>query len=90
MKFSQKHKVGNVGIIVNFDFSIYLQFSSFFLHQLVLYTSKCEIGNQGVYNDYISRLHASLNHLIFDGKAKTKLAILAFLYCGGFVKNSTR
>ena len=25
--------------------------------------------------------------LFFDGKAKTDLAILAFLYCGEFVKN---
>ena len=33
-----------------------------------------------------SMLHA--NSLFFNGRAKTKLAVLAFLYCGEFVKNS--
>ena len=29
-----------------------------------------------------------LVHLFSNGRAKTKLAMLAFLYCGAFVKNS--
>ena len=41
-----------------------------------------------VYDDYISRLHALLDSLSFDGRAKTKLAMLVLLYCGDFVKNS--
>ena len=52
------------------------------------YFSKCEIRNQGVHEDHISGLNALLEQLIFDGRAKMKLAMLAFLYCGDFVKNS--
>ena len=33
-------------------------------------------------------LHALLDQSIFNDGAKTKLAMLAFLYCGEFVKNS--
>ena len=33
-------------------------------------------------------IHASLDQLIFNGRTKTKLAMLAFLHCGEFVKNS--
>ena len=65
---------------------IYLQFSSLFATNDA---SKCEIRNQGIHQDYISRLHASSAQLIFNGRAKTKLAMLAFLCCGEFVKNST-
>ena len=32
-------------------------------------------------------LHALLDLLIFNGRAKTKLAMLAILYYGHFVKN---
>ena len=38
--------------------------------------------------DYLSRLQTSLVFLILIGLAKTKLAILPFLYCGEIVKNS--
>ena len=38
---------------------------------------------------YISRLQTLLVFLILNGTAKMKLAILAFLYCGEIVKNST-
>ena len=48
--------------------------------------SKCEIRNQEVCEDYTWLLQALLNQLIFSGKAKTKLAVLVFLYCGGIVK----
>ena len=38
--------------------------------------------------NWISGLHASLNKFIFNARAKLKLAMLAFLYCGKFVQNS--
>ena len=60
-----------------------LQFSSLFaLHD----ASKCKIRYQWVKGDYIWRLWNSLFLLISNDTAKTKLAILAFLYCGEFVK----
>ena len=49
---------------------------------------KCEIRMQGAYEDYISRLHILLDLFIFNGTAKMKLAMLEFLFCGEFVKNS--
>ena len=64
---------------------IHLQFSSLFASNDV---SKREIGNQGVLEDYISRLHIWLDLLIFDLRAKMKLTILAFLCWREFVKNS--
>ena len=36
----------------------------------------------------MSRFQTSFIQFISDGKAQTKLAILAFLCCGQFVKNS--
>ena len=39
--------------------------------------------------DYDSRLQTSLVQFLFHGTCKTKLAILAFLYCRDFVKNPT-
>ena len=62
-----------------------MQFSRLFATNDI---SKCEIRNQGIHEDYISRLHTLLKYLIFNGRAKTKLAMLAFLYCVEFVKNS--
>ena len=50
--FSQSHKVGNVGIIALCNL-IQLQFSSLFAPTDA---SKYEIRNQGVYEDFISRL----------------------------------
>ena len=41
-----------------------------------------------VYQDYISKLHTLMNQLVFNDRAKTKLAMLAFLYYHEFVKNS--
>ena len=61
----------------------YLQFSSLFA--LTVF-SKCEIRDQGVREDYISGLNALLKQLLFNGRAKMKLAMLAFLYCIEFVK----
>ena len=58
-----------------------LQFSSLFAPTNV---SKCEVGNQ----NYISKLHILLDKVIFNDTPESKLAMLAFLYCGEFVKNS--
>ena len=64
---------------------IYLQFSCLFASTDV---GKCEIRNLELYEDYIWRSNALLDQLIFNGRAKTKLAMLAFLFCGEIVKNS--
>ena len=64
----------------------YLHFHSIFTPCIV---SKCEIRCQWVPEDYISMLYTSLVLLISNCMSKTKLAILAFLYCGEFVKNSS-
>ena len=51
--------------------------------------SNCEIKkNQRIHEDYILRVNPSSDQLIFDGRAKRKLPMLAFLYCGEIVKNS--
>ena len=67
---------------------IYLQFLSLFTSTDV---SKCELEIKEYIEDYILRStqNATLDWLVFDDRAKTKLAILAFLYCGKIVKNST-
>ena len=64
---------------------IYLQFSSLFTTTDV---SKYEIRNQWVYDHCILRSNATLDWLILSNRAKTKLAMLAFLYCGEIVKNT--
>ena len=64
---------------------IFLQFSSPVVPTDI---SKCEIRNQGIYENYISWIQSLLDELILNGTAKTKLAMLAFLYCEGIVKNS--
>ena len=64
---------------------IYLQFSALFA---LIYVSKCEIRNQGIHENYISWIQSLLDDLILNGTAKTKLAMLALLHCGVFVKNS--
>ena len=63
---------------------IHLQFPSLFSPYEV---SKCDISYQWLWVDYISRLQTLLVLFISNGIAKTKLAILAFLYRGEFVKN---
>ena len=80
------HKHTKLAILAKCKFCIpiYLQFPSLFLH----YVSKCEITYQCVQENYISKLQTSLVQFVSDGTAKIKLAILAFLYCGEFVKNS--
>ena len=61
------------------------QFSSLF----ALYdASKCKIRYQWVQEDYIWKLQNLLFFFFSNGTAKTKLAILAFLCYGEFVKTS--
>ena len=50
--------------------------------------SKCEIRDQGVCEDYISKVPSKLDQLICNGIAKVKLAMLVSLSWGEFVKNS--
>ena len=64
--------------------TIYLQLPSLFA---TCDGSKYEIRYQWIWYNYISRLQTSLAWLLFNGTMKTKLAILAFLYCKEFVKN---
>ena len=40
MEFSQAHKIGNIDIIMNFEYRIHLQYTSSFVQYNV---SKCEI-----------------------------------------------
>ena len=47
-----------------------------FWNQLIELNVKSEI------KDYIPRLHALLDHFVFEGIAKRKLVMLALLYCG--------
>ena len=78
-------KIGNIGIIANFVFLKIYNFISLFTTYDV---GKCELRCQLVYWDYIVRLLTSLFMFFSNGTAKMKLAILAFLYCKEFVKNS--
>ena len=54
------------------------------LHHIVLVSAKLDSGGY----DYISGLQTSVVQLISNDASKTKLAILAFLYCGEFVQKS--
>ena len=63
---------------------IYLQF----LFLSTSTASTCEIRNQGAHEDCILRLNVTLDISIFNDRAKTKLVMLAFLYCGEIVKSS--
>ena len=65
---------------------IYLQFSSPFT---LIDVGKCEIRNQGIYENYISWIQSLLDELVLKGRAKTKLAMLALLHGRMFVKNSS-
>ena len=82
--FSRTHNVGNIGIYCQLCIPIYFQFPSLF----ALYDiSKCDIRYQWVRAHYISRLKTLLVFSISKDTAKTKLAILASLYCWEFAKN---
>ena len=80
--FSHSHKVGNNGIVANFVFPFICSFLHYFELE-VLVNVKLD-GKR----DYISMLETLLVLLILNGTAKKKLTILAFLYCGEFVKTS--
>ena len=58
--------------------------STFAPHDVKKYEIKCQM----VLEDYILISHTSLVLLISNSTAKTKLAILTFLCCDEFVKNS--
>ena len=60
--------------------------TTIYVHFAPTDVSRCEIRNQGIDEGYNSRLHTWLDKLTFTGRAKTKLAMLAFLYCGEYVK----
>ena len=51
-RFPQRHKIDNIGIIVNFVF-LFISSSILYLYQMV---SKGEIMYQLLWEDYISRL----------------------------------
>ena len=74
-RFSQTHTVGNIAVIAIFVFPYICSFL-LYLHQLMLVNVKLEI-------ETFHWIHFLLDQLVFDG---TKLAMLAFLYCGEFVK----
>ena len=84
LEFFTNTESWHVAILANFVFH---HISSFclYLHQLMLVEVNLKI--KGIW-DYILQLYATLDSLNFNNRAKMKLATLAFLYCGGIVKNS--
>ena len=56
-----------------------------YLHQLILVKVKSEIKE---FMRITFPCYTSLDWLTFTSRAKTKLAMLAFLFCGEFVNNS--
>ena len=63
--------------------SHFLQFSLLFALTDV---SKCEVGNLGVFEDCIWSIYIVWDLLVLNGRGKTKLTILVFLYWEEFVK----
>ena len=49
---------------------------------------KCDIKYEGLLQNCISKLNISSVQFFSKNKAKTKLAMLAFLYGGTFVNNT--
>ena len=76
------HKIGNVGIIAKFVFPHICSFLLYLQH-MMLVNIKLDISGC----NRVTRLQSSLIHFLSNSLDKTKLAILAFLYCGEFVKN---
>ena len=72
--FSQTHKVGNNGIEANSIFPFFVVFFHY-LDLTMLVNVKLDVSWQ-----------TSLIFLILDDTVKTKLAILARLYCGEIIK----
>ena len=79
--FSQHTKLAMLGLLPNLYSSSKFQLD---LNQFILVNVKLEIN--GYVINYNSRIKFLLDELIFNGTAKTKLVMLAFLYCGEFVK----
>ena len=96
LKFFSRHCFCAVGIFTNAQKWYY--FGNFAFHEICSFfplfevydVSKCKIGYQWVWDNYIYRLHTSLVLFISNGIAKTKLAILVFLYCVEFVGSFTK
>ena len=65
-------------LLPTFCSNIFASVSSLFVTTDV---SKYKIRNKEKNEDYISMLNGILEGLIFNGKAKTKLAMLILLYC---------
>ena len=76
------HNIGNNGINANL---VLLYICSFLLYllQMKLLNSKLNIS---VLKVCIIKLQSSLILVISNGRAKTKLTTLSFLYCGEFMK----
>ena len=86
--FSQTHKIGNIAIIAiiaNFVF-LYICSSLHYLHHLMLVNEKLEVSGC---KRIIFQSCKLIVQSISNGIAKMNLAIVAFLYCGEFVKNSS-
>ena len=77
--FDKHAKLATLALLGILHCRIYI-WSFFFIQQLMLVYFKLEI--KGVYDD------ALLGFLMFNGRVKTKLTMLVFLYCGEIVKNS--
>ena len=76
------HKIGNIGIIANFVFPYIGSFLPYLQH-MMLVNMKLEIHVIGLQ----FKVANVIGPIPFTGTAKTKLGILAVLYCGEFVKN---
>ena len=50
-------------------------FAVFFSFLFAPNANKSAIRNKGIYDDYISRLLAILDYLMFDGRVKMKLSV---------------
>ena len=82
LTLSQPHKVGNNGININLISHTYIFNFLYHLDLKMLVKVKSDVKR-----DYIKRLQTLLVFLILNLTERTKLAILAFLYCGEIVKN---
>ena len=75
-RFSQTHKIGNIGTIAN---CVYPSICSYFF--ILLYdVGKCKFRDQWAQEDCILRFQTSLVYFISNGIAYIKFAILK-LYC---------
>ena len=83
-RFSQMHKIGNNGINANFVL-LYIYSFLLYFHQVGLANMKLNISG---FWRCILKFQSSLVLFTSYCRAKTKLAILPFLYYGEFMKTS--